>query len=53
MSAIDVLWLPEELEIGPPRGRATIVVDVIRATTSIATALAAGAERVIPVRTVE
>ena len=48
-----MLWLPEELEIGPPRGRATIVVDVIRATTSIATALAAGAERVIPVRTVE
>ncbi len=48
-----MLWLPEELEIGPPRGRATIVVDVIRATTSIATAFAAGAERVIPVRTVE
>ncbi|MDE2721027.1 2-phosphosulfolactate phosphatase [Candidatus Palauibacter polyketidifaciens] len=53
MSAIDVLWLPEELEIGPPRGRVTIVVDVIRATTSIATAFAAGAARVIPVRTVE
>lgn len=48
-----MLWLPEELETDPPRGRATIVVDVIRATTSIATAFAAGAERVIPVRTVE
>lgn len=48
-----MLWLPEELETDPPRGRAAIVVDVIRATTSIATALAAGAERVIPVPTVE
>lgn len=48
-----MLWLPEELEIAPPRGRAAIVIDVIRATTSMATALAAGAERVIPVPTVE
>ena len=48
-----MLWLPEELETDPPRGRAAIVVDVIRATTSIATAFAAGAERVIPVRSVE
>ena len=48
-----MLWLPGELAIDPPRGRATIVIDVIRATTSIATALAAGADRVIPVPTVE
>ena len=48
-----MLWLPGELEIDPPRGCATIVIDVIRATTSIATALAAGADRVTPVPTVE
>lgn len=47
-----MLWLPEELETDPPRGRAAIVVDVIRATTSIATAFAAGAARVIPVPSV-
>lgn len=53
MGAIDVLWLPGELAASPPDGRALVVIDVIRATTSITTALAAGAERVIPARTVE
>ncbi len=48
-----MLWLPGELKIAPPCGRATIVIDVIRATTSITTALAAGADRVIPVPSVE
>ncbi|WP_419163695.1 2-phosphosulfolactate phosphatase [Candidatus Palauibacter sp.] len=52
MSAIDVLWLPAEIESDAPRGRATVVIDVIRATTSITTALAAGADRVIPALTV-
>ncbi|WP_419948211.1 2-phosphosulfolactate phosphatase [Candidatus Palauibacter sp.] len=53
MGVIDVLWLPGELAAAPVGERATIVIDVIRATTSITTALAAGADRVIPVRTVE
>ena len=53
MGAIDVLWLPGELASAPAGGRATVVIDVIRATTSITTALAAGAARAIPVRTVE
>ena len=53
MSAIDVLWLPGELASVSAGGRTTVVIDVIRATTSITTALAAGAERVIPALTVE
>ena len=53
MGAIDVLWLPGELPPGATGEHATVVIDVIRATTSITTALAAGAERVIPARTVE
>ena len=53
MTALDVLWLPSELAVNPVRGRTTVVVDVIRATTSIATALHAGALRVIPAPTVD
>ena len=53
MDAIDVLWSPGELTAAPPGGRGMVVIDVLRATTSITTALAAGAERVIPARTVE
>ena len=52
MSAIDVLWLPGELASVRAGARTTVVIDVIRATTSITTALAAGAERVIPALTV-
>lgn len=48
-----MLWLREELETDPLRGRAAVVIDIIRATTSITTALAAGADRVLPVLTVE
>lgn len=53
MDAIDVLWSPGELAAAPPGGRVMVVIDVLRATTSITTALAAGAARVVPARTVE
>lgn len=53
MNTLDVVWLPHELGGASLEGRAVIVIDVLRATTSITTALAAGAERVIPAHTVE
>lgn len=53
MSAIEVLWLPSELTARPSTGGPICVVDLIRATTSISTALAAGATRVYTARTVE
>jgi 2-phosphosulfolactate phosphatase len=50
---IDVAWLPAELG-GAARSDATaVVIDVIRATTSIATALAAGASRIEVAESVE
>ncbi len=50
---LDVLWLPAELAAVPLAGRTVVVIDVIRATTSIAAALEAGALHVIPAPTVE
>ena len=47
-----MVWLPTELDTVPVARRSFLVIDVIRATTSIATALAAGASRVITVGSV-
>jgi len=47
-STLDVAWLPAELAKAEVRGGSAIVVDVVRATTSITTALASGARRVVP-----
>lgn len=49
---LDVAWVPAELPAPLPAGRPAVVIDVVRATTSITTALAAGAARVIAVATV-
>lgn len=53
MSALDVYWLPAELAATPPGNRVVVVVDVLRATTSISTALSQDAARVVPAPTVE
>ena len=45
---LDVAWLPAELALEPDLAQ-VVVIDVVRATTSIVTALAAGADSVIPV----
>lgn len=48
MVALEVLWLPQELVPSSLADSRVVVIDVIRATTSITTALAAGGQRVIP-----
>lgn len=45
---IDVLWTPSELPALAPGDRPAVVVDVIRATTTILVALEAGAREVVP-----
>jgi len=49
---VAVAWRREEAPIAPPGGWA-VVIDVLRATSSITTALAAGAVRVRPVAEIE
>ena len=50
---LDVAWSPTELDGSMVPAASTIVVDVIRATTSLTTALAAGARSVVPVASVQ
>jgi len=50
---LDVVMSPGELTPGDVQGRVVAVIDVLRATTSIAIALANGAKTVIPVEDVD
>ena len=50
---LEVLFLPGLVSTEALAGRAVIVIDVLRATTTIATALAAGAHEVLPVAEIE
>lgn len=50
---LEVAWLPSELEGADLSGRIGVVVDVLRASTTLVTALEAGARRIVPVETVE
>lgn len=50
---IDVLFLSHEVEPDVVKGRTAVVIDVLRATTTIATALFQGAEAVYPVAGVD
>ncbi|MBP5621937.1 MAG: 2-phosphosulfolactate phosphatase, partial [Thermoguttaceae bacterium] len=52
MKKIDVYPLPDLAPELPFNG-VSVAVDVLRATTTIATALAAGAEKVLPFETIE
>ena len=45
---IDVYYTPLGLNAGDLTGRAVVVIDVLRATSTIVTALAAGAKAVVP-----
>lgn len=45
---IDVYYTPLGLNAGDLAGRAVVVIDVLRATSTIVTALAAGAKAVVP-----
>ena len=53
MKRLDLYVLPSELERASLDGRQIAVVDVLRSSTSIATALMNGAAKIIPVKTVE
>jgi 2-phosphosulfolactate phosphatase len=53
MKRIDLYVLPTELERASLDSRQIAVVDVLRSSTSIATAIANGAAKIIPVKTVE
>ena len=53
MPKVFVHLLPEMVEPDTLRGSTCVVIDLLRATTTITYALAAGAERVIPCLTVE
>ncbi len=48
---IDVAFTPEEVVQKPLAGVSVVVIDVVRASTTIVTALAHGARRVVPVAT--
>ncbi len=47
---IDVAFAPNDVAARDVAGRAVVVIDVLRATTTICAALASGAREVIPVR---
>jgi 2-phosphosulfolactate phosphatase len=46
---LEVFMSPGELTPGDVQGRVVAVIDVLRASTSIAVALAKGARRILPV----
>src|SRR6058998_2421756 len=50
---IDVFFTPLGLNAGDLAGRAVVVIDVLRATTTVVTAIANGAKAVIPAATSE
>jgi len=53
LARIDLYLTPTELERASLEDRRLLVVDVLRSSTSIATALQNGASKIIPVETVE
>lgn len=50
---VDVAFTPAELPKGGAAGRTVVVIDVLRATSTMVHALANGARRIVPVTTVE
>lgn len=50
---VDVLWTPAEWPAIDPQNRVAIVIDVLRSTSTIATALANGARAILPAATTE
>jgi len=52
-AGIDVLWTPSEIDAVRLEGRPAVVIDVVRATTTILVALEAGAREVVPAASAE
>lgn len=50
---VDVLWTPAEWEGIDPQGRVAVVIDVLRSTSTIATALSNGARAILPAASTE
>ncbi len=50
---IDVLWTPSELDQMPVQDRVAVLVDVLRAGTSVAAAIHNGARAVVPAASIE
>ncbi|HHV61776.1 MAG TPA: 2-phosphosulfolactate phosphatase [Firmicutes bacterium] len=50
---VDVIFLPQELETRSLDQAVAVIIDVLRASSTIATALANGCEELIPTQTVE
>jgi 2-phosphosulfolactate phosphatase len=50
---VDVLWSPAEWSAIDPQGRVAVVIDVLRSTSTIATALANGARSILPAASTE
>lgn len=50
---VDVLWTPAEWPAIDPQNRVAIVIDVLRSTSTIATALANGARAILPAASTE
>lgn len=50
---IDVLWTPAELEGVPIQDRTVVLIDVIRSSTTVATAIRNGARAVVPAASTE
>ena len=53
MPSIDVCFSPELLHLYELKGKVVVVVDVLRATSSMVTAFAHGIEKIIPVSSLE
>ena len=52
-STLDVILTPNLLHLYPLNGKVVVVIDVLRATTTMTVALDQGAEKVIPVESIE
>lgn len=52
-STLDVILTPNLLPLYPLEGKVVLVIDVLRATTTMTVALDQGAEKVIPVESIE
>lgn len=50
---VDVLWTPAEWPAVDPQNRVAVVIDVLRSTSTIATALANGARAILPAASTE
>ncbi len=53
MPSLEVCLTPELIHLHPPEGNNVVIVDILRATSSMVTALANGVESITPVASVE